>query len=268
MLKQYMSSTHMQSRADWNACIVQAAEMGFDGIELFGGDYALREKMEPARLSALRRAAAAHGIALSAHPWVEWAALPPEALVSGTQWLLENCARLGAREVNVHMAFFTDRGAGLERLFDAFDPCLPLLEAEGMTLLFENVPGHGLREIGSEPDDFASLFSHYGPDAPVMMTMDNGHAHIMGCTREMAERFAGRWRYAHIDDNDGLEDLHLRPGEGNVDWDDLADCARRAGYAGPLMMEYPQAGLEEGLAVVRRAFEGAGYALRTLKTGA
>lgn len=264
MLKQYMSSTHMQSRADWNACIVQASELGFDGVELFGKDYALREKMEPERLAALRRAAAACGIALSAHPWVEWAALPQDALASSARWMLENCARLGAREVNVHMAFFTDRETGLARLYEAFDPCLPFLETEGMTLLFENVPGHGFREIGSEPDDFAALFSHYGSDTPVMLTIDNGHAHIMGNLRALAERFAGRWRYAHVDDNDGLEDLHLRPGAGNVDWNALAAYARQADYAGPLMMEYPQSGLAEGLAVVRRAFEGAGYALRTL----
>ena len=37
MLKQYMSSTHMHSRATWRSCIREAAEMGFDGVELFGG---------------------------------------------------------------------------------------------------------------------------------------------------------------------------------------------------------------------------------------
>lgn len=265
MLKQYMSSTHMHSRATWRSCIREAAEMGFDGVELFGGAYASPEEMDVGRLKTLREEAARCAVTLSAHPWVDWREAPQPVLERNVRWMLENCARMGMREVNVHIAFFTDRERGLGRLFSALDPCIPVLEREGITLLFENVPGHGVRELGSEVHDFQTLFCHYGAQTPVMMTVDNGHAHIMGCVRELTERFAERWRYLHVNDNDGLDDLHVRPGAGNVDWDLLAACAKAAGYAGPLMMEYPQDGLRAGVPVVRDAFGRAGYDLARIR---
>ncbi|MEG2702602.1 MAG: hypothetical protein RSA65_08300, partial [Clostridia bacterium] len=58
-LKLYMSSTHMPQQANWLDCVASAAEMGFDGLELFGTEYEQPELMSPERLDALAKAAQA-----------------------------------------------------------------------------------------------------------------------------------------------------------------------------------------------------------------
>lgn len=258
-LARYMSSTHMPAREDWGACINLAAEAGFDGLELFGTQYTDEEAMAPQRLRALAAAAQARGLQLSGHPWMEWDGLDLDALRQQTSHLLEDCARLGLRRVNIHMAFLASRAQGLPRLFAAVDPVTSFLRREGMVLLFENVPAHGIRELGSEVDDFAALFAHYQAEDTIMMTIDNGHAHVEGNLEALAGRCGARWRYTHINDNDGIEDWHWVPGQGSADWQALASHAQRAGYVGPLMMEYAFEGVPEALDVMRPAFAGAGY---------
>ena len=40
----------------------------------------------------------------------------------------------------------------MERLFAAIDRMYPILQREGMILMMENVPAHGIRELGSETE--------------------------------------------------------------------------------------------------------------------
>lgn len=263
-LKQYMSSTHMPQGGDWDACIKRAAQMGFDGLELFGGEFGDETLMEKGRLKALGTSARRQGLILSAHPWVEWAEMPADGLAAASRKLLEDCSRLGVREVNLHMGFFATRENGVEQLFETFDPLMGFLASEDMTLLFENVPGHGLGQLGSEIADFTALFTHYGLDTPVSMTVDNGHAHMMGYTQALIHRWGHRWRYTHINDNNGLSDQHLPPGQGTVNWIELAQCARQCDYQGPLMMEFAMAGLRIAMPVLTLAFGLQGLKLEGL----
>ena len=71
-----------------------------------------------------------------------------------------------------------------------------------------------------------------------MMNVDTGHAHIMHQIAPLCEDFGAYWKYTHINDNDGLNDLHLAPGCGTLDIDAVAHAARRANYTGILTMEY------------------------------
>jgi sugar phosphate isomerase/epimerase len=228
----------MPMRDDWKTCIIKAKEMGFDGIELFGNDYEKEAKMENDLLRSYAVLARQLGIRLSGHPWMEWADIPLDGLKKKLNQLFEYCVRMEMKEVNIHLAFLTDRDQGLDRIFNVLDECVVFLKNHAMNILFENVPSHGIREIGSELADFDKLFTHYGADDPVMLTIDSGHAHIEGITRSLASLWGNRWRYTHINDNDGIDDLHWMPGEGNMDWDEFAIYADAASYAGPLMMEY------------------------------
>jgi sugar phosphate isomerase/epimerase len=254
----------MPTRDDWKTCIIKANETGFDGIELFGNDYEREEKMENSLLHSYAVLARQLGIRLSGHPWMEWADLPLDRLNKKLKQLLEYCARMEIQEINIHFAFLTDRSRGFDRIFEVLDECIIFLRAHAMTLLFENVPSHGIRELGSEVADFDELFAHYGVDDPIMLTIDNGHAHIEGITKPLASRWGKRWRYTHISDNDGINDLHRMPGEGSVDWDELALCAATSSYTGPLMMEYAFEKIPAALQVMIPSFGENGLSINSI----
>ena len=77
--------------------------------------------------------------------------------------LIARCMSMGIREVNMHLHFLANRAQGMARALNATDACMDLMEQADLLLLYENVPEHGNRELGSEIADFDSLFRHYGP---------------------------------------------------------------------------------------------------------
>lgn len=263
----YMSSAHMACSRDWAACIEGAKRMGFDGVELFGDEDGVDLCDLPAeRCQALARRARELDVRISVHPWVSWEQLPEEELFVRCERMADQCIALGAREINMHLHFLATRKDGMNRVLAATDRLLDKLTRAGVLLLYENVPEHGHRELGSEVDDFARLFSHYGPDSGVMLNIDSGHAHIMHQMAPLTEEFGSRWRYTHINDNDRLGDLHVAPGAGTLDFAAFAQAARQAGYVGPLMMEYHERGLAQGMPVLRQAYAEAGYVLTDIHT--
>lgn len=262
----YMSSTHMHCKDDWIRCIENAKEMGFDGVELFAGEGSVNfVDMDEERCMAIARRAEELGMRISAHPWIEWVDLPEEELLSRYRAMIECCIRMGMKEINMHLHFLSDRKKGMDRVFAATDPCLEMLKEAGATLLYENVPDLGIRALGSEVMDFDRLFRYYGPEAPIRMNIDTGHAHIMHQTAPLSEDYGDRWVYTHIDDNDGLVDLHVAPGAGAVDFEAFARAARENGYGGILMMEYHETGLAEGMPVLASAYAKHGYSLPEIR---
>ena len=119
--------------------------------------------------------------------------------------------------------------------------------------------------MGSELMDFDKLFRHYGSDTPIKLNIDTGHAHIMHQIIPLSEDYGDRWGYTHIDDNDGLKDIHVAPGGGTVDFESVAQAARRSNYSGILMMEYHEDGLSKGMQVLSAAYAKAEYQLKEIR---
>ena len=262
----YMSSTHMRCKDDWIACIERAKEMGFDGMELFAGEGKVNfAEMPEERCMTIARRAKELNVLISAHPWVNWDSLPEDELIMRYRVLIERCIRMGIKEINMHLHFLANRRQGMQRVFAATDPCLDMLKDAGVTLLYENVPDLGFRAMGSEAMDFDKLFCRYNSDAPVKLNIDTGHAHIMHQLAPLCEDYSDRWVYTHIDDNDGLTDIHVAPGVGTVDFNAVARAARSANYSGILMMEYHEDGLAAGMPVLTSAYEKAGYTLSEIR---
>ena len=221
----YMSSTHMNSGENWIDCIDRAKAMGFDGVELFSGEGGINfADMSEERCMEIARHAKETGVHISAHPWVNWEHLPESELIERYRALIERCIRMDMLEINMHLHFLATREQGMERVFAATDPCIGLLKQANAILLYEDVPEHGERELGSSAADFDQLFAHYGPDSNVMMNIDSGHAHIMQHLDHLVDKHGSRWRYTHIDDNDGLNDLHRIPGCGAMGYPGLYDA--------------------------------------------
>ena len=255
----------MDCKRDWIACLDRAKALGFDGVELFAGENGVNfSEMPEERCAEIARRARTLNLGLSVHPWVNWDQLDEDDMAARFQALIDRCIRMGVCAVNMHMHFLATRRDGMRRVFAATDPCLERLADAGVMLLYENVPEHGKRELGSEVIDFERLFDRYGADANVMLNIDSGHAHIMHQIAPLAEDYGDRWHYTHINDNDGLADLHIEPGAGTLDFAAFARAARGAEYAGILMMEYHERGLAKGMPVLEQNYGAVGYSMTTI----
>ncbi len=68
--------------------------------------------------------------------------------------------------------------------------------------------------------------------------LDLGHCNLHGKTPEgMIRRFGERLRHVHLHDNYGNADMHLPPGTGNVDWDEVFMAFKDVGYNDTVTLE-------------------------------
>lgn len=72
------------------------------------------------------------------------------------------------------------------------------------------------------------------------LCFDTGHAHITATWLLYLDRYASRICALHLHDNDGSGDQHLVPGQGVVDFDDLARRLVEADYEGVWGIECEQ----------------------------
>lgn len=72
--------------------------------------------------------------------------------------------------------------------------------------------------------------------------LDTGHANIsQDGALSLLSDFPHKLYALHLHDNDGIEDQHLLPGQGNFPWPLFMDLLAKTGYQGALMLEsaYP-----------------------------
>lgn len=76
-------------------------------------------------------------------------------------------------------------------------------------------------------------------------TLDIGHANLIDSSApsRIIERFGAKIRHLHIHDNFGTEDLHLPPGQGNIDFISLFRVLNEVGYKKTCTLEIPEASL-------------------------
>lgn len=124
----------------------------------------------------------------------------------------------------------------------------------GLMLALENLPpGY----LGHTPEEIESLLD--GADTRAIgVCFDSGHANLSGQFAEYADKLLPLSVTTHLHDNDGVEDLHLFPGEGQIDWHGFREAYQKSGSCAGIMLEcMPPEGLMWGDAFhrLRTAFE-------------
>ena len=71
----------------------------------------------------------------------------------------------------------------------------------------------------------------------VGICFDFGHAHMMGSVSEAFEILKKLVCSTHVHDNAKVQDSHLWPGEGTIDWKEAMELLRSAPQTPPLMLE-------------------------------
>ena len=101
----------------------------------------------------------------------------------------------------------------------------------GVRILLENIPN----EL-STPDRLVEMIraAHFDD---VGICFDFGHAHIMGSVSEAFEILRKQVWSTHVHDNDKVNDSHLWPGQGTINWKEAMQLLRSAPQTPPLMLE-------------------------------
>lgn len=164
---------------------------------------------------------------------------------------------LGAHELVLHMCLpymsFREE-PGYEELyyrqvFRSLDELREEAEERHIKICIENLLETPAKE---QIEQFDRLFARYDKEY-LGLCLDTGHGNVVFADQitELAERYAERIYAVHINDNlggpaggvDGKEqiswacDLHMIPGEGNVDWERMTDILAKSPYELPLLME-------------------------------
>ncbi|MCH8223798.1 MAG: sugar phosphate isomerase/epimerase [Chloroflexi bacterium] len=203
-----------------------------------------------ARVSAVRQTCDGNGIHIGIHTLsaVNIAEFSPRLGEAADEYLAANIdlgRRVGAEWITVHAGFhFTTelearRRASIERLKRAAD----LAETSGQLLLLEN--------LNFEPDDAEVHYMahtveecHWYFDeiaSPAFgWAFTANHANLVpdGVAGFLDSFGTGRIGCVRLADNDGTVEVHMIPGEGNIDFADMFRRLEGSGYEGHYTMAY------------------------------
>lgn len=249
------------------AAVAWAGAHGFTSVD-FNADRGPNDlaAFDDARVAALRDLAAGHGVRYGIHTSsaVNVAEVAPFVGEAVDEYLAANvrlAARLGAAWVIVHGGFhFGDTTRRREAAVARLERLLEVAADARIPLWFENhnvEPEHA--EIHYIPDDVAEM--RWYLEAPGLRdspwfrwTLNAGHAELVPdrVGGFLAAFGVARIAQVRLMDNPGTYELHLKPGDGVLDFPALFRQIEGAGYTGPYCLDFP--GTEGDRIAVRDAW--------------
>jgi len=137
------------------------------------------------------------------------------------------CYKNGISTVIMHLVRTKNRpeinAQGLERIIKIIDYAKSL----NVKVAFEN---------GKTPEHFEYILRNiHMRNAGVCF--DSGHCHAFSKDQFDFEIAKGKIFEVHLHDNDGEEDLHFLPFDGNIDWQDIINKLKTSDYNGFITLE-------------------------------
>lgn len=159
-----------------------------------------------------------------------------EAELSRQLACVRDCAKIGVPIVVMHaiigMERHTPNALGVERFGKIFAEAKKL----GVTVAVENTEGEEYLE---------AVLRAYADEKAAGFCIDTGHEACYNYGRDLIGKYADKLVCTHLNDNLGitgeqitwLDDAHLLPFDGTVDFAGVAARLAQAGYTGPLTFE-------------------------------
>lgn len=233
---------------DWWAMAEVCQRLGLAGVEFKHElPFILPDRWSWEMVKRIASLAKEQGWFLSLHgPYTNIGALLPkrwQAALDEHFAALEVAQVLGAKTYTIHPGWVEEKyctAALLHQCREKTSEALAaiLAQSEGVRICVENQnPSEKEKaKAGVSPDNLHYLVRDL-PNA--MFTFDLGHAYVFnGCPEEFAASLGPqRIGIAHIHDNSGMEDSHLPPGRGKVDWGAFLHRYRTERWNFPLFLE-------------------------------
>lgn len=148
------------------------------------------------------------------------------------------CKQLGGELVVVHPCPSNIAVGNVEKKYSqlrrSFDELARVGEATGVRFAFENMPPY--HPVGHDVARLVKEVAACGSEQVVFL-LDTGHAHMMGSIGAAVRAAGKHLKYTHVHDNDGKNDTHRMPYNGNLPWDECRDALHEIGYDGVFLLE-------------------------------
>ncbi|MEW5946067.1 MAG: sugar phosphate isomerase/epimerase [bacterium] len=152
--------------------------------------------------------------------------------------------------VHFGTAFDPNRQRTHEALLSSLVSLQEFTAGAGIRLAFENVVS-----IFSTAGSMAGILDRYDFHG-MGIALDTGHANLNEEPASAVRNCGARLLCLHASDNNGVNDEHLIPGEGKIDWREVCRALGDAGYDGDFTVEIRNAGdPDETLGKVRESWE-------------
>ncbi|HSV96069.1 MAG TPA: TIM barrel protein [Spirochaetota bacterium] len=242
------ASTFVYYRYSLDDAIRRTASFGYEGVELWGGrPHAYCEDMSSARVAGLRRLMEDLNISVSNFIPAQFRypvniAAPDDdmrrASVDYMKRSIDAAAGLGSPSVSVCPGYSL-YGQGRDAAWGAM--------LESMRALSEHtagIPVSLLLEPGNRHETDLVITLDDGMRAirelgrPMGLCVDTGHCFVNAeALSDVVSKTAGMACHYHIDDNNGVTDDHMVPGDGGMHYDIFLSALMTSGYTGFLAVE-------------------------------
>jgi protein FrlC len=229
--------------------IRRTAAAGFEGVDIWGGrPHAYRKDLSHPEIAELRQILSDAGIAPASFIPAQFRY--PTSLCSPNETIrrdsvayiqngIETAAALGAPLVSVcpgHTLYGQSIEDGMGRLRESLCTITEFAADHDMRIAIEPADKY---ETDLLPTCAAALeFSKQLGYTNLGVLLDNGHAQVVGeSSADAVQQLGDKLFHVHIDDNNGLRDQHLVPGEGSFDFPPFLTALHEVGYVGFLAAE-------------------------------
>ncbi len=229
--------------------IRRTAAAGFDGIDIWGGrPHAYRRDLSEREMTTLRQLIRDEGLAVASFIPAQFRY--PTSLCSPNETIrqdsiryiqdsIETAAALGAPIVSVcpgHTLYRQSKEDGIERLSESLWAITEFATRHSIRIAIEPADKYET-DLLSTCADTLRLIEQLGYQN-LGVLLDNGHAYVVDESADDAVRLLGdRLFHVHVDDNDGVRDQHLVPGDGDFDFPPFIAALRAVSYDGYLAAE-------------------------------
>lgn len=212
------------------------ATSGFGFVDLFlEPDRAAVENIDPPEI---RDALDRHGLDRVGHMAYYLPIGSPlpqlrQAAIDTATVYLKAFSEIGVPAATIHAnwppSFFpADRGVAWQ--IDSLRKLTAIGADVGVRIMYEPVDSRL-----DAPEQIEQILSAV-PD--LLCHLDLGHCNLHGRTpAKMIKTFGNRLHHVHLHDNNGLADLHLPPGTGNINWPSVAKALEQVGYDRTVTLE-------------------------------
>jgi sugar phosphate isomerase/epimerase len=208
------------------------------------------QRLDEARITEIRRLCERHQIQLGLHTLsgvnvAETAPFVGEAVDAYLRAYMDLAVRLGAGWIVVHGGFHfsSDYEARREASLARLGRAVEYAERVGVRLLLENLnrePEHAeVHYLAFSLDECRDYFRRLAsPRLGWAFTVNHAHLVPEGIDGFLDALDVGRCGEVRLADNRGDRELHLRPGEGTIDFGRLFRRLEGSGYRGHYMLAF------------------------------
>jgi protein FrlC len=224
--------------------IKMVSEAGYNGIDIWGGrPHVYRRDFSADELKSLREMVRDHGLTVCSfmpafYRYPHSLSNPnPIVRADSVDYMkesMDNAVALGAElllivpDSNLH-------GQSAAESFQRMTDCIA--EVVDYASQYEIKLGLEVTEMVKNSHDAMKVIHELGSDQ-LGVVMDSGHINLgKEATADAIRNVGDRLLQFHVNDNDGVEQQNLIPGEGNYDFQELFSLLRESGFKGFISLE-------------------------------